>query len=153
MLKQFLIGFVLLISAHFSLAAVDVNSADKASLQSIKDVSPATADAILAERQKGGKFKNWDDLVKRVKGVGPRNSVKMSEAGMTVDGAAKPALPAKAMPTDKKAMAKNGKDIVEKDNKDAKPAKTSAPSDKMGPVPTDKPKEPKVDIKKDDAKK
>jgi competence protein ComEA len=45
--------------------------------------------AILAERKKGGDFKNWKDLQSRVKGIGDKNSDKFSQAGLTVGGAAK----------------------------------------------------------------
>ncbi len=82
--------------AGTALAAVEVNSADQAALDGIAGVGPSTSKAIIAERDKNGTFKDWPDLERRVKGIGGRNAVKLSAAGLTVNGqphttAAKPA--------------------------------------------------------------
>ena len=124
MFKKLLVISALAFWAQLGFAATEINTADKAALQSVKDVGPQTADAIVAERTKGGKFKDWDDLVKRVKGVGPKNSVEMSQAGLTVNGQAKPKTPAKAV-TAAKPSAKPMPVAKEKSNatKEAKPAK------------------------------
>ena len=63
-----------------------MNSADQAALDGIAGVGPATSSAILAEREKNGSFKDWADLERRVKGIGVRNAVKLSAAGLTVGG-------------------------------------------------------------------
>ena len=68
-------------------AAVDVNQASQAELESIKGIGPGLAGKILAARQSGG-FKDWNDLAERVKGVGPGNAARFSQAGMTVAGSA-----------------------------------------------------------------
>jgi competence protein ComEA len=87
MLKKFcLAALVLFVMSGSVLAAVDVNSADQAGLDSIAGIGPATSKAILAEREKNGNFKDWADLERRVKGVGSRNAVKLSAAGLTVNG-------------------------------------------------------------------
>jgi len=87
MLKKFwLAALVLFIMSGSALAAVDVNSADQAGLDSIAGIGPATSKAILAEREKNGNFKDWAELERRVKGVGSRNAVKLSAAGLTVNG-------------------------------------------------------------------
>lgn len=144
MIKRFITILVMLFAAQLSNAAVEVNTADKAGLSTIKDIGPKTADAILAERTKGGKFKDWDDLVKRVKGVGPKNSIAMSSAGLTVEGAAKPDAPAK--PADGKA-----KDTKAKDKPmSAKDAKADKP---MAAASADKAKDAKPEPKKDEPKK
>ena len=72
--------------AGAALAAVEVNSADQAALDGIAGVGPATSKAIMAEREKHGNFKDWPDLERRVKGIGGRNAVKLSAAGLTVNG-------------------------------------------------------------------
>ena len=96
MLKKFIMVIAAVLAfANFAFA-VEVNSADRAALDSVKDIGPKTADAIIAERTKGGKFKDWNDLIHRVKGVGPKNAVKMSASGLTVDGAAMANAPAAA---------------------------------------------------------
>lgn len=72
--------------AGVALAAVEVNSADQAALDSIAGVGPSTSRAIIAERDKNGKFRDWADLQQRVKGIGERNVVKLSAAGLVVNG-------------------------------------------------------------------
>ena len=84
----------------FAFAAVDVNSADQAQLESIKGIGPAIATKIVAERKKGN-FKDWADLETRVSGVGDKNSAKFSEGGLTVGGKAKADAPAMAQSTTK----------------------------------------------------
>jgi competence protein ComEA len=87
MLKKIWLPFLaLLMFAGSVFAAVDVNTADQATLDSITGVGPATSKAILTEREKNGNFKDWADLERRVKGVGARNAVKLSAAGLTVNG-------------------------------------------------------------------
>lgn len=72
--------------AGIAVAAVEVNSADQAALDSVTGVGPATSQAIIAEREKNGKFRDWADLQQRVKGIGERNVVKLSAAGLVVNG-------------------------------------------------------------------
>ncbi len=72
-------------AVNFAFAGVEVNTADRAALDGIKEIGPKTAAAIVAERNKSGPFKDWDDLVKRVKGIGPGNAAQMSAAGLTVN--------------------------------------------------------------------
>lgn len=71
-------------------AQVDINRADQVALESIKGVGPAMSKSILDERTKGGSFKDWSDLEKRVKGIGPASSKKLSQAGLTVNGQPRP---------------------------------------------------------------
>ena len=91
--------------ASIAMAAVDVNTASAADLDTIKGIGPKMAASILDERKKNGNFKDWNDFAARVKGVGAKNSVKFSEAGLTVSGkpmagaaAAKPAAAAPVAP-------------------------------------------------------
>ena len=74
--------------ASIAMAAVDVNTASAADLDTIKGIGPKMAASILDERKKNGNFKDWNDFAARVKGVGAKNSVKFSEAGLTVGGKA-----------------------------------------------------------------
>lgn len=66
-------------------AAVDVNMASAAELASIKGIGPGISTKILDERKKG-QFKNWNDLVERVAGIGEGNAAKFSADGLTVNG-------------------------------------------------------------------
>ena len=86
MLKKIL-TLVALLYAAACFAAVDVNKANAAELDSIKGIGPAMSSKILNERKRGN-FKDWNDFVARVKGVGEGNAAKFSAEGMTVNGAA-----------------------------------------------------------------
>lgn len=68
-------------------AAVDVNQADQAGLESVRGIGPALSGKLLAERGKSP-FKDWADLIGRVGGVGPGSAAKLSQAGLTVNGKA-----------------------------------------------------------------
>lgn len=67
-------------------AAVDVNRASQAELETVKGIGPGLSGKILAAREKGA-FKDWADLQERVSGIGSRNAAKFSGAGLTVAGA------------------------------------------------------------------
>ena len=87
MLKKLLLSIaVLAASSGYALAQVDVNKADQAALDGVKGVGPKMSKAILDERKKGGEFKDWTDLEGRVKGVGEKNAIRLSDAGLTVNG-------------------------------------------------------------------
>ncbi len=68
-----------------AMAAVEVNKATEADLDSLKGVGPATSKQILAERKKS-EFKDWEDLMHRVKGIGEAKAGKLSAEGLTVNG-------------------------------------------------------------------
>ncbi|MCC8401719.1 helix-hairpin-helix domain-containing protein [Paraburkholderia sp. MMS20-SJTN17] len=89
------VAVVLALSAGFA-AAVEVNTADQAALESVKGIGPAHAKAILDERAKNGPFKNADDLAARVKGLGQKSVANLEAAGLTVNGSAAPPTGAKA---------------------------------------------------------
>src|ERR1700742_4884211 len=87
MLKKLLMLFVALVlslSAGFA-AAVEVNSADQAALESVKAIGPAHAKAIIDERTKNGPFKDADDLANRVKGIGQKSVKNLEAAGLTIN--------------------------------------------------------------------
>jgi competence protein ComEA len=75
--------------------ALDVNKASPAELEAVKGIGPGLATKITAERQKSS-FKDWQDLVTRVNGVGENNAAKFSTEGLTVNGAAFAGAPAAA---------------------------------------------------------
>ena len=93
MLKSFFAALaalaVLFLSIGPAFAEVDVNKADRTALDGIKGIGPAMAKAILDARKKGGAFQDWEDFQTRVRGVGDKNSDKLSAAGLTVNGQAK----------------------------------------------------------------
>ncbi len=75
-----------LCSAASALATIDVNQANVADLDGIKGIGPAMSSRILDERKKG-QFKDWNDLMTRVKGVGKASASRLSAEGLTVGGA------------------------------------------------------------------
>lgn len=95
MIKKILAAMLALFAAA-AFAAVDVNKATPAELDTIKGIGPATAAKIVEERNKGA-FKDWQDMITRVKGVGDKNAAEFSTSGLTVNGAAFAGAPAKAM--------------------------------------------------------
>ena len=97
MLKKIL-AIVAMLYAAMAFAAVDVNKATAAELDAIKGIGPGISTKILDERKKGN-FKDWNDFIERVKGVGETNAAKFSAEGMTVGGAAyKPTAAAATKP-------------------------------------------------------
>lgn len=102
MIKKVLFA-ALSLYASLAMSAVDVNKATEAELDGVKGVGPSTTQMILTERKKAA-FKDWDDLITRVKGIGPARATKLSKEGLTVAGVAfkgseassdKPSKPAK----------------------------------------------------------
>jgi competence protein ComEA len=67
--------------------SVDVNVGSLADIERIKGVGTALAESLLLERDKAA-FKDWADVIRRVKGVGPGNAARLSAAGLRVNGAA-----------------------------------------------------------------
>ncbi|MCW5259942.1 helix-hairpin-helix domain-containing protein [Verminephrobacter eiseniae] len=84
MLKKILFIIAMLYAAA-SFAAVDANKASAAELEGIKGIGPSLSGKIVEER-KSGPFKDWDDFVRRVGGVGKKSAAKFSHEGLTVDG-------------------------------------------------------------------
>ena len=90
MFKKLLLAFLAFVmTMGIAFADVEVNKADQAALDGVKGIGPTISKAIIAERTKNGDFKDWADLQKRVKGIGDKNSVKLSQAGLVVNGQAK----------------------------------------------------------------
>ena len=84
MLKK-IISLSVGVMALAAFAAVDVNRASQSDLDSIKGVGPTTSKKILAER-KSRDFKDWPDLMDRVKGIGDAKASRLSAEGLTVNG-------------------------------------------------------------------
>lgn len=101
MLKRLLALFAFLYAAA-AMAAVDVNKANAAELDSIKGIGPVMSQRILDERQKAP-FKDWNDFMSRVNGVGPATAAKFSDSGLRVQGQALPAGAAPSKPEPKPA--------------------------------------------------
>ena len=119
MLKKILAVLVMLY-ATLAMAAVDVNKATEAQLDSVKGIGPVTSKLIISERKKGD-FKSWEDFIERVKGVGDDRAAKLSAEGLTVNGASFKGAVAKK--DEKAAVKEEKKDVkaaVKEEKKDAK---------------------------------
>jgi len=92
MLKKLVLllaAFVLTMSAAFA-ASIEVNTADQATLETLKGIGPVKSKAIVDERTKNGPFKNADDLARRVKGLGTKSVATLQSEGLTIGGSAAP---------------------------------------------------------------
>jgi competence protein ComEA len=121
MLKKLLmlcVALALSLSAGFA-AAVEVNSADQAALESVKGIGPVHAKAIIDERTKNGPFKDADDLAARVKGIGTKSVTNLEAAGLTINGSSAP-------PSGAKPAAKSSSTASTKAAPAAAPAATTA---------------------------
>ena len=126
MIRNFL-ALLLAVFALNAFAAIDANQASQAELETVKGIGPGLSAKILKARQ-ASSFKNWDDLVDRVGGVGPGNAARFSQAGLTVSGSAysgaaakatNPAKAAKAAKTDNAPVASKAKATKKSDKPDA----------------------------------
>ncbi len=105
-LNAFVFAALTALACH-AFAAVDVNKANQAELETVKGIGPALSSKILDAR-KSASFKDWGDFVDRVSGIGPGNAARFSQAGLTVGdqpyaGAAAPAKGTAAATADKPA--------------------------------------------------
>ena len=66
--------------------AVDLNTATLEQLRGIRGIGPKTAQIIVQERDRGGRYLSFSDLSDRVRGIGPKRAQGLQSAGLTVDG-------------------------------------------------------------------
>ena len=123
MKKLFLVALALIMLSFNAFAAVNINTATKSELESLKGVGPSKAQAIIDYRTKNGPFKSTDDL-NNVPGFGDKTTAKLKPS-VTVSGktTTEPTLVDKT----KKAAKDAKEDIVEK--KDEVKAKIKAKKD------------------------
>ncbi|HXE50683.1 MAG TPA: helix-hairpin-helix domain-containing protein [Ramlibacter sp.] len=143
-----ILAVLAMLYAAASFAAVDVNKATAAELDSVKGIGPAISSKIIDERKKGN-FKDWQDFIDRVKGVGEKNAAKFSTEGLTVNGssfkgaAATKKEETKAAKEDKKET----KAAMKEEKKETKAAAKDEKKDTKAAM-----KEDKKQAKADDAK-
>ncbi|ANN80334.1 hypothetical protein BAU07_08335 [Bordetella flabilis] len=68
--------------------ALDVNSATIEQLRAVRGVGPKTAETIVKERERGGRFESMEDLSDRVRGIGSRRAQALEAAGLRVESGA-----------------------------------------------------------------
>jgi competence protein ComEA len=86
MIARILAGLLAAVASACQAAPVDANQATRAELESVGAIGTALAQEILDERRKGT-FKDWHELIDRVRGVGEHNAARLSAEGLTVNGA------------------------------------------------------------------
>ncbi|WP_082884072.1 ComEA family DNA-binding protein [Achromobacter ruhlandii] len=87
--------------AHAPAQALDLNDATAQQLEAIRGIGPRTAQMIVSERERAGRFESLQDLAERVRGISQKKAEALGAAGLTVgeagsaskaaDGMAKPA--------------------------------------------------------------
>ncbi|THU00299.1 hypothetical protein E9531_11075 [Lampropedia puyangensis] len=85
MWKKFSVLLALCMWLGVTFAAVDANKATAQELTQVKGIGEATAERIVQERSSGA-FRDWGDLIGRVKGIGASKAKSLSDGGLTVEG-------------------------------------------------------------------
>lgn len=86
-----LLGVVLLLPltalrAQTVITPTELNQANQAELEMVKGVGPGLSTLVLQQRSKS-LFRDWDDTIGRLPGIGPARAKKLSDAGLRVNGA------------------------------------------------------------------
>lgn len=84
-MRTALLTLLLVLGCASAQASVEINQADEAQLDSVKGIGPALSSRMLDERRKAP-FRDWADLIARVKGMGPVAASRLSREGLTVNG-------------------------------------------------------------------
>ncbi len=93
MQKWFLLMALVFLLTGTAFAAVNINTASQAELESLQGIGPAKAKAIIEHREKSGTFASVDDLAK-VSGIG-QGTIKQLRDAVTVEGEKATEAPAK----------------------------------------------------------
>ena len=101
-LRPTLLALAALLCSPFVLAAVNVNTASRAELESLPEIGPAKAQAILDWRQQHGPFKSVDEL-KNVPGIGDKTLATIRKDVATSGPTSLPAHAGKPAPAGKPA--------------------------------------------------
>jgi competence protein ComEA len=79
--------------------ALDVNAATQEQLRGVRGIGPKTAQIIIEERGRGGRYESLEDLSDRVKGIGSKKAAALQAAGLSVSASgASPPAAAGALP-------------------------------------------------------
>lgn len=155
-MKRFYLFVVMLLTAtQFAFAAVNLNTATQAELETVKGIGPVKSKMIIDDRAKNGPFKSIEDL-DRVKGFGMKSVDKLrgqlsvtgatsiSPTATAAKPAAKPTAPTKAtsapatMPAPTPETKKLSKKEAKAAAKAAQSATPSTPATVTAPAPANK---------------
>ncbi|MFW7343571.1 DUF655 domain-containing protein [Pollutimonas sp. H1-120] len=114
------------VSMHGLAFAIDVNAATQEQLRELRGIGPKTAQVIIEERARGGRYESLDDLSDRVKGIGPKKAAALQASGLTVGSgsASGPGSTMSSSPSGRTMAATPGK----AGDRAASPASTAPPS-------------------------
>ena len=93
MKKLFFVMVLTLLFAGTTFAAININTASQAELESLQGIGPAKAKAIVEYREKNGSFASVDDL-KKISGIGS-GTIKQLRDVVTVEVGKSAEVPAK----------------------------------------------------------
>ena len=85
MLKKTTASLVAALFVGMAWGQIDLNQATEIQLDGLNGLGPTTTRQILAERQQGP-FRDWRDVMQRIKGIGPKKAAHLSEQGLQVNG-------------------------------------------------------------------
>lgn len=85
-MRRIITPLAALLCASAGLAATEINQASEAELDGLKGIGPALSGKILTERDKTP-FRDWPDLMRRVPGIRAKSAARLSDEGLTVNGA------------------------------------------------------------------
>ncbi|UOO88117.1 helix-hairpin-helix domain-containing protein [Vitreoscilla massiliensis] len=106
-MKHLFIALLALLLTSPVWAAININTATEAELQTLSGIGPSKAKAIVEYRKQNGNFKTTADI-KNVKGIGDgifnKISAEISVTGTAAKAAPKPATAPAAKPAAKKSV-------------------------------------------------
>ena len=85
MIKKMMTAIVSVMLAGIAWAQVDLNKATEMELDGLKGLGPAMTREVMREREKA-LFRDWPDVMQRVKGIGPKKAANLSGQGVRVKG-------------------------------------------------------------------
>ena len=107
-MKHLFIALLALLFTSSVWAAININTASEAELQTLSGIGPSKAKAIVEYRKQNGNFKTTADI-KNVKGIGDgifnKISAEINVAGTSAKAAPKPATATAAKPAATKTTA------------------------------------------------
>jgi competence protein ComEA len=83
MIKKMTTAIVSVMLAGIAWAQVDLNKATEIELDGLKGLGPAMTREVMREREKA-LFRDWPDVMQRIKGIGPKKAANLSAQGVRV---------------------------------------------------------------------
>ena len=91
-MRRFFAAFCLACASLAQAQTLDLAQARELDLDGLRGLGPATTQRILTERERAP-FRDWDDLMQRVPGIGARKAAQLSAQGLRIHGQHYPSKP------------------------------------------------------------